>query len=406
MNNFRIYMKVLFLFFLIVILIISVMNYIVNPYSINKPPGSLLSGLRDITSFNYMRMSKPYRIEDLSPKSIILGTSRTGRGISPGYLGFKYKPVYNSALTASKVYEAYRMLQHANCEKGIRQVVFSLDFIQFSPDKKYNSGFAEERLCPEREWNSVKPDFIKSIFSNDATILSLKKLFLQKTGWKYEVFPNGRWIVNSKRHNKVAAKLTDIDFMSTRYGKMPKDFNRYIIEDKDNQFKYFKRILEICYENDIDLIMFISPSHARQWEVVDRLGLMNAWDDWKRNLVKANEALAITYKVTPYPLWDFSGYNKYTTERFPEYSDKSTRMKWYWESSHYNKTLGDILLNVIMRNNEVQDPESEDFGVMLRSANIEQHLKTIRISQKKYQQNHPETVFEMDGLAVKHIYGK
>lgn len=70
----------------------------------------------------------------------------------------------------------------------------------------------------------------------------------------------------------------------------------------EDRFNDFKKIVEFCRQNNIELIVFISPSHATQWEALRVTDRWDSFEEWKRKMV------AIT------PVWDFSGYNSVTSE--------------------------------------------------------------------------------------------
>ena len=61
----------------------------------------------------------------------------------------------------------------------------------------------------------------------------------------------------------------------------------------EDRFNDFKKIVEFCRQNNIELIVFISPSHATQWEALRVTDRWDSFEEWKRKMV------AIT------PVWDF-----------------------------------------------------------------------------------------------------
>ena len=74
-------------------------------------------------------------------------------------------------------------------------------------------------------------------------------------------------------------------------------------------------------------------------------------------------------------------------------------MQWYWESSHFKKELGDLVLDRIFAYHEPGRIVPEDFGVQITTANIEAHLAWIREQQKRYHETHPQEVSEVEYLA-------
>jgi len=116
-------------------------------------------------------------------------------------------------------------------------------------------------------------------------------------------------------------------------------------------------------------------------------------------LVEINEQESACFGESAYPLWDFSGYNSLTTEDVPPDGDSETQMKWYWESSHYKKELGDLVLDRIFDYHHSRRIVPDDFGILLTSENITAHLCRIRDKQREYHKLHPGDVAEIEELA-------
>ena len=140
----------------------------------------------------------------------------------------------------------------------------------------------------------------------------------------------------------------------------------------EDRFNDFKKIVEFCRQNNIELIVFISPSHATQWEALRVTDRWDSFEEWKRKMV------AIT------PVWDFSGYNSVTSEPIQPI------MSNYVDNSHYTPNIGDFVLNRILSHNVEQVPE--DFGVLITSENIEQHLAKIRSDREEWAKMRPNEV--------------
>ena len=137
--------------------------------------------------------------------------------------------------------------------------------------------------------------------------------------------------------------------------------------------------------------------HARKLQLLYQIGLWSEFENWKKHLVQL-----IQTNTPDYSLWDFTGYNEITTEPFPLLGDTETQMKWYWESSHYKKETGDLILSKIL-NNQSNHTAAEpfDFGSKLSSSTIELYLNNIRNNRDQYQTNHPEIVKEIHQMIIK-----
>ena len=128
----------------------------------------------------------------------------------------------------------------------------------------------------------------------------------------------------------------------------------------------------------IHLILFIHPYHADYLDMLHEVGLWESFEDWKRSLVKVIETAAQA-RPGDVQLFDFAGYNEFTTERVPPPGDRRTVMRWYWEAGHYKPALGSEMLDTMLG-------RASRFGVALTSANVETALQEIRESRSCFRQ--------------------
>jgi hypothetical protein len=175
---------------------------------------------------------------------------------------------------------------------------------------------------------------------------------------------------------------------------------RYVFnnsEQQANNIKAFAALVNTCLTNDIKLKVFINPVHARQQEIIYQEKQWHTFETWKREMVRiienANEHYA---SAEPIQLWDFTGYNTVTMEAVPGLGDTKTAMRWYWESSHYTAAVGDLVLKR-MYNTDGEDLPA-DFGALLNSANIEQHLLDLRRSRENYAASNGDDVDTIHSL--------
>jgi hypothetical protein len=134
----------------------------------------------------------------------------------------------------------------------------------------------------------------------------------------------------------------------------------------------FKTTVNLCKQHNIDLKIFISPVHAAQLEAIRVAGIWSIFEQWKREISKVM------------PVWDFSDYNSITTEPI------SNDMKNFFESVHYRKEVGDLILNRIFHYHEETVPD--DFGILLTAGNSESHLEKIRADREEWAKKNPDVV--------------
>ncbi len=129
------------------------------------------------------------------------------------------------------------------------------------------------------------------------------------------------------------------------------------------------------------------------------LAITQGWEvfeEFRRKLITVNGKVALQNNKSPFILWDFAGYHQLTTETVP--NNPKVKMKWYWDSSHYKKELGDIVLDRMFDGNFSGGLDYQDFGIKLTSQNIEDHLAKLRTEREQWRSTHPEDVAEIETL--------
>ncbi|MBF0220187.1 MAG: hypothetical protein HQL49_11780, partial [Gammaproteobacteria bacterium] len=87
-----------------------------------------------------------------------------------------------------------------------------------------------------------------------------------------------------------------------------------------------------------------------------------------------------------------------TSEPVPAAGDKESEMRWHWESSHYKKELGDLVLDRIFDYHSADRKIPSDFGILLMPDNLEQHLAQIRADRERWRSTHSQDIAEIESL--------
>ena len=377
-------------------------NLLVDPYSIYESPR--INGINTAKPAlaTHPRFWKPYKVRDFKPSAIIVGTSRSEVGLSPRHPGWGFQPTYNLGLPAASIYETLRHFQHAQSVNPLKQVVAGMDFFQFNIFTQPKFDFNEERLAVDRNGNS-QPALIQDHFAALASLDALQDSIDTLTGQNlnanyskngmYEIRiknTNQKKITHHRKKFRAIEKIIALESL--------KNFSFYSSEKELSVFDHYRTLLAMAHRNRTDLRILISPVHVRELEVIAVRGLWSTFEEWKRQLVLINEEQARKISKNPFPIWDFSDYNTYTTEKLPPLDDKESEMEWYWDSSHYKKELGDLIQDRIFNHNERDRAIAEDFGVQLSSENIEQHLMKIRQDREVWTKTHPLDVADIEPL--------
>ena len=350
---------VLGLSFFVAILIGGV-NYIVDPYGIYKTNIFLNKPEQD----KNIRLAKVVKVEELKPVSISLGTSRTEYGYDPNHEYFS-KPSYNLAVSAASLYENRLYLEHAIKQGNLKEVILVADWRMFNDPKM--------RKLDDFENSFNVENIYKQLFSVDLFRSSLNTIIKQKVKSSY--LENGQrdWYFNQENIDKQGGHLKVMNKdEESYYKKSDFKYNSNIYQDtKESSFDDFRKILELCYQNNIKLDIVFGPSHIRQWEAYDYYQDIETWYKWKKDVVLFVAKIADEQEKTPYRIIDFSVYHELTAETVP--TNPKEKMKYHWEASHYKKELGDIVLDRLL-----DISPYKNFGVELNSENIDNHIQNLR----------------------------
>jgi peptidoglycan/xylan/chitin deacetylase (PgdA/CDA1 family) len=169
-------------------------------------------------------------------------------------------------------------------------------------------------------------------------------------------------------------------------------------EAEESSLSYIGRIIAFCREHDIELRLFITPSHANQAEIATMLWGEQAVDSGKRALVKLLAEDAAHYPDrAPIPVMDFSGYSSVTTEPLPP-KGRRTEMRFYWDSSHFKEIVGDYVLDRLFDIHNPARAVPADFGVALTASNLEQVLAGQKAAKAAFRKNSAQSLTALHAL--------
>lgn len=368
MKKYRLFNMTFFAVTLPSLVTVGLFNLAIDPYGvIDSPEIPSLNELKT-QKFHNVRLFKAIDITRVEPKTLLLGSSRTDLGLDPAHPALDNKqPAYNLGLVGPNIYEVKRYFEHAlKNQPELKTVVIGIDLFMFNEYKVNQLDFSEDRL---EKKNLTTQELLNVTLSTSAIQSSTKTIKSSINSAAYYLYrPDGMRYVYIDKPNKAILKKFKGSIKGLRKGEGY--YNKYQLSE--DFIEDLQEIVDICQQQNIEFKIFISPSHASQWENLRVAGLWPVFEEWKRQLVKIT------------PVWDFSGYNRVTTEAI------SKDMKNYWDSSHYRKEVGDLVLDRIFDYQEEKVPA--DFGVLLTQENIESHLAEINAQREVWASNNPDVV--------------
>lgn len=386
---------------IIIILFIAV-NFIVDPFDIYGTPKIKHFNLIKPSAGDSPRLSEIINVLRKRPEYLIIGTSREDSGIDPKHLVFNGHSVFNAAISSQPFLESKEILDSLS-KRGEppKIIVFGLLFELANVfGNPLPADYSQENFNPSRPYKlllslSTLKSSAKTIVKNLAGNSSAK----ENDGFRAPE----EWVKQLLIGQHKAFKDNERHYSLDNHFPMPACKNALIGDTKNGTtltpMEEVRDAVAIAYRMKSDMRLFVGPSHARQWETIQASGLWGQFEDWKRMVVEIVESEAVKAKARPFQVWDFSGYNTITTEPIPATGDKTTRMRYYYESSHYTPAAGDLVLDRIFNYHAPDRTVPDDFGVLLTSQNLESHLAGIRADREHYRQTHPDDIAEIEAMA-------
>jgi hypothetical protein len=382
--------------------IAAAINFVADPYGLFDLPPGLNVMLVKPEIANHERDLKFHRVTQARANGLILGASTSAGGLDPAHAGWRADRVYNLAIGQGSISNAYQLLMHAAQFEMPKQVVLGLDLSMFNPAMQDLIGLDPNVLAVRKD-GLLNPEYsIRNYYASAWSIAMLRSS--AKAIWATwqsdkkpsaafseqptdsngmlhpEIFATRQWIVHRDHFQRIIREYVEKFWAPLDEFGAIQDFSA------SEPFVAYRNIIRFACMNNIELHLVISPVHAYTAEAARLADLWPVWQRWQKALVIDGEAEARRSGCKPFPIWDFSGYNSITTESIAASVDSADEPRWYWDSAHYKKPVGDILLRRIFLLDAVGDPE--DFGVQLDSATIDQHLENVAARGAIYRANH------------------
>jgi hypothetical protein len=413
------FIKTFIVILIVPIILLVIFNLIIDPYDIFRfMKVHNVNEIKPCVTTN-LRMAKAHIVHIMQPSAVIFGTSRTELGIDPEHHGFKnlgYE-AYNMSMAGSGLHEILRSLQHAYyaSNKKLKLAVIGLDFLMFNMNREkivFGTevfGYDESRLMLSPQHSHIKSILfdLDNILFFQGLLASIQTIKQQDSLELY--LPNG---MRHPEKNMLAVKMPSVGhrkefvlneeyYMQKIWTPAPEQrYCAYCLDSNKSTFDTFRKILSFARENNIELRLFISPTHSRKLIALKESGLWPTLEEWKTELVIAIEDdIAQHPQANPPSLWDFMTFNSITTERVPEMTDIKAEMWGYWEVSHYKLSVGNLVLDRVLDHTSVNRQMPNDFGIKLSSQNIIDVLNKMRSASFEYERLFPQDVAEIRAMA-------
>lgn len=384
--------------FTALVLSVGCYNLLVDPYSFFNVVS--IPGFNTYKTYGLkLRLRKPVHIYQRRPEILILGSSRGGH-LRCDYLTPDVDRCYNASLRGITPYESYRELEHAIAMGHVQRVAWKISYATFAEMDLLKEGLEESNLAHENDGvtfelrKKMLDRFLYSLFSWETLRDSRLSVFYQDKPygwfstdiWSFE--PDGSWrtyptarvqqdpqwyYAQHTKHWRLSSgsMVTQLTQLKRVVDANPPEIER--------NYMYFAKSLDLIYRHHIQLDILFSPEHASYLQLINETGLWPFAEAWKKRIIAINEQVAAANGQAPYRVWDFGGFNEYSTERTWEELKPGESMQWYEDIVHFNEQLGRKMFEAIN-----QPPQPDSWYDVVDSHNIDEHLAKLRRERDRY----------------------
>lgn len=375
------------------------LNLLIDPYDLFGAPK--IQGFNAVKAVigSKQRVYETVEVLRRRPRGLILGSSRADIGMSPEHPVFPAGASFNAAMSGQQIWESRRLLEELLVQPRDKPqlVVVGLDFFAFNVLVPVPFDYSEDNFRPLRRIElafsiTTALDSGRTLVRQNREVQLAQGGLLREDGFR-------DYVGNPRLSAPERFRGNEDGYLRYTYRPAPGcEWRSVRAAGGVDAYDEFRRLLVLAHQHDVDLRLFVSPSHARQWETLAASGLWEQFEDWKRRLAGLNRQESQRFGRPEHPLWDFSGYNSVTTE--PVLKESGQDMLNYWESSHYRKEVGDLVLDRMFQYRSPSRHVPDDFGRLLTVDTVELTLADIRRTRRIYSELQPNEVEDVRRTAL------
>jgi hypothetical protein len=398
------YLRLLALFVALLCTALAGFNALIDPYGYFDPPK--ISGVNELPlGFNHRPLLAKSLAVSALPATIILGNSRAEAAYDPQHPAIALQPAYNLAIGGAGLSMMHRYFLEALAAGGLRQVILALDLTMFDPGANVPDANLDAVLLTDatgkpavdaRKWRRLPFILLSGTASSDSwwsTTHQRKSVAIySRSGLREEAYDIAQ--VAREGGPGPASLRVEASFLA---GTLRDVESASFRASYATTLAALQEIVDLSARHGIQLKLIINPIHARQTNTLDAAGLWPLYENWKRDLVAA-----VQRSPELVSLWDFSGVSACTGEHLPPDANAASTMRWYRESSHFRRVLGNRVLDRVFERPD--DGACPGLGQRLEPATLAAALAAQRAALRHWVETHAADAAEIEGLAKR--YGR
>lgn len=346
------YLKLILLFTVSGILLLTVISYLLDPYGIYAKSTDAFP--RKVSAADKGRTVKPYQALHAKPFTVIVGNSRVEIGMPTEHAFYQGKPVYNMGLPGAGINMQFAYAMHAiNSNDTVKQVVIALDFLDFTSrkDKILSSsdssnwewrlkGLKSEKFNDKRSYIAERTSLL---FSLSALTDSVKTVLFQERNvnalnhygfndgrvYYFHVENEGFGALYQQKEQELDLRLSSQQLVFSEQSYHLQELDSFITELK---------------KRDITIYLMINPYQQPYLDQLTKHKLDEHLAKWKIEMT----SLASKHQLV---LFDFAIPSYLVTDVVDPKSKLASDSNYFWEPSHYRHMFGELILSTLQSRN-------------------------------------------------------
>lgn len=276
------------------------------------------------------RVVSAERIRRASYEVILLGSSRTRHGFNDDDPAFGGRSVYNFSMEGTSIGEIVNAMRYIRSVQKPKLYLIGLDFGMFDLSLRYAAAERGSLVDPQLNLSEY---YLRNALGD---LPNAYKNWTSIAGWKK---PRALWTREGMKVD-VAARLSKRLETSERWFKS----SRFTALDLSRLDEFRDELGELTRDG-ARVIVFVPPVHASLLHQTFQLHQDVAMRQWISALADMVQAHNLEHpSAQPIELWDFTGFNVFTTESLDPITDPAGR-PWFYECSHMTPNMGALLLS-------------------------------------------------------------
>ncbi|WP_340314082.1 hypothetical protein [Rhizorhabdus argentea] len=365
---------------LLLIALAGLINALVDPYLVMGAPRIAgLNAAKPVT-ISHTQLAKDYLVQRIPARGLMLGSSKVEVGLDPASASWPAdaRPAFNYGVPGSGIHDALANLRRTIAQHEVRRVLILIELEEYMrPEAASGAALPQASPTPARleAFRKAAGDKLLATLSTDALLASATTLLSQQDPNVIDLSPAGTMSEGGFRKS-AASDGSDALFLQ-KDRMLIASFADMTARLKANpdaplaRLSALDELIVVCRRHGIKLDIAIAPFHSDYLDALDRAGLWPRYEQAKRALA----ALVADSGQGRVPLWDFLGYDRFSTEPIPAPIDRVSATRWFWEPSHFKQPLGEKILATIYRG-------GQDYGVPLTPGNVEARLLAERQARR------------------------